>query len=54
MKITLCSEKGCVPLAGRLKEGFLEEVALLRPLPKRWDLNQWKWHGVGGSEGGPA
>jgi len=27
---------------GVVKKSFLEEVALLRPLLKRWDLNQWK------------
>ena len=42
--------KGQVPLAGRLKEGFLEEVALLRPLPNGWDLHQWKWALEGGGE----
>lgn len=35
MEILLCSKKGGARLSGGLKEDFLEEVALFRPLLKR-------------------
>lgn len=40
MEILQRSKKGCAAVAGRLKEGFPEEVALLGPSPKREDLKR--------------